>query len=127
MVQNTSTLHGVFMGEQIALQLGMQDTPWTSTLEELLAPGGGRDGLLQEWLHHFLRKQRDYGDGATTLGAPGQYAELHRKMAKLKRALWDGVPLENEPVREVLMDLIGHCFLAIQFLDSDNYGGKPTK
>lgn len=83
--------------------------------------------LLQEWINRFMEKQKDYGDAADDLGAPGQYAELHRKMGKLKRALWDGEPLVGEPAEEVLQDLIGHCFLAIRHLRQNNYGGKPTK
>lgn len=83
--------------------------------------------LLQEWILRFMEKQKDYKDGADDLGAPGQYAELHRKMGKLRRALWEGEPLVGEPVDEVLMDLIGHCFLAIRHVRQHNYGGKPTK
>jgi hypothetical protein len=41
--------------------------------------------------------------------------------------MWDGEPLSGEPAREVLLDLIGHCFLAIKHMDENNYGGKPTK
>lgn len=94
--------------------------------------GGGEPlsndkSLLQEWIWRFMEKQQDYKDGADDLGAPGQYAELHRKMGKLKKALWDGEPLAGEPAEEVLQDLIGHCFLAIRHLRQNNYGGKPTK
>lgn len=90
-------------------------------------PRSNDKSLLQEWILRFMSKQRDYRDSADDLGAPGQYAELHRKMGKLKRALWDGEELVGEPAEEVLQDLIGHCFLAIRHLRQNNYGGKPTK
>lgn len=90
-------------------------------------PRSNDKSLLQEWILRFMSKQQDYRDSADDLGAPGQYAELHRKMGKLKRALWDGEKLTGEPAEEVLQDLIGHCFLAIRHLRQGNYGGKPTK
>lgn len=83
------------------------------------------DGLLKKWLPQivnlFRTKARDYEtrDGMFTadhLGAAGQYAEIWRKIPKLKRAMWDGDPLAGETVQEVLMDLIGHCLLALDYL-----------
>lgn len=97
----------------------------TETIQDILGPD--RPGLLQDWVALFVKKQADYGDSADDLGAPGQYAELHRKMGKLKRALWDGKVLEGEQPDEVLFDLIGHCFLAIRHLRKNNYGGKTIK
>jgi hypothetical protein len=127
----TQTLHEVMGRSLVTLSLGYEDCPWTNMMQALFGDpamdGIAQEGLLNEFLLLFLKKQRDYGDHADDLGAPGQYAELHRKMGKLKKALWDGQPLVGEPAREVLMDLIGHCFLAIRHLDQNNYGGKPTK
>lgn len=73
---------------------------------------------LGEWAALFVKKQADYGNGADDLGMEGQYAELHRKITKLRRAMWEGVELQNEPLNEVLMDLIGHCFLAMMYNDN---------
>lgn len=127
-----NTVHG-HLGTEMLVQLGMEDAPWTKALEAILGCQVDMDrdgvvpGLLEEWVLHFLQKQRDYGDHADDLGAPGQYAELHRKIGKLKKAMWDGTPLRGEPAREVCLDLIGHLFLAIKHMDENNYGGKPTK
>lgn len=111
---------------QTYVQLDMGSAGHTKTIDTIFhnASVDNRQSLLQQWTNQFLQKQRDYGDSADDLGAPGQYAELHRKMGKLRRALWEGKPLVGEPAREVLMDLVGHCFLAIKHLDENNHGGK---
>ena len=83
-----------------------------------------REVLVPEFLKHQETKAADYNgslipgvENADVLGAQGQYAELWRKMAKLKKALWDGKELIGEQPREILLDFIGHCFLAIDMLD----------
>lgn len=128
-----NTLHG-HLGKEMMVCLPMEDASWTSALEAILgckieegSSQGFRPGLLEEWVIQFVGKQRDYGDHADDLGAPGQYAEIHRKIGKLKKAMWDGEMLRGEPAREVCMDLIGHLFLAIKHMDENNYGGKSTK
>lgn len=79
--------------------------------------------LLQEWRDLFLKKNADYEAGGfenhRVLGIKGQFADIWRKIAKLKAALWDGKELTQEPPREVLMDLIGHCFLTIAMIDRE--------
>jgi hypothetical protein len=109
----------------VLLNLDLGHPPHTQTISDVF--GHDYPGLLQEWVTLFIGKQKDYGDSADDLGAPGQYSELHRKMGKLKKALWDGEALAGEQPDEVLFDLIGHCFLAIRHLRNNNYGGKPTK
>lgn len=76
--------------------------------------------ILSEWRDKFLEANADYGETYESLGAAGQFAEIWRKVPKLKRAMWDGKTLNREQPREVLMDLIGHCFLAIHLLDHGN-------
>lgn len=73
--------------------------------------------ILQEWVDKFLEKNGDYGDTYKSLGSAGQFAEIWRKVPKLKRAMWDHIPLSGEQPREILMDLIGHCFMAIHLID----------
>jgi hypothetical protein len=68
----------------------------------------------------FRSKARDYSERsgiftADLLGARGQFAEIWRKIPKLKKGMWDGEVLENESVREILQDIIGHCLLALDF------------
>lgn len=76
--------------------------------------------LLPEWEAMFLRKQKDYGNDANRLGVKGAFVDIHRKEGKLKRAIWDGQKLEGEQPREILMDLIGHCFLTICAIDQED-------
>lgn len=72
---------------------------------------------ISAFLQEFNRKSLDYGDdGAGNLGVKGQYADINRKVLKLKRALWDGIELVGEPVDEVIRDLIGHLFLTLDML-----------
>lgn len=72
--------------------------------------------LMPQWWEHFNAKNKDYGDAPHELGAKGEYAELYKKMRKLKRGLWDGEELAGEQVDEVLLDMIAHCFLALDML-----------
>lgn len=75
--------------------------------------------LLPEWLEKFELANHDYGNApGAVLGVKGEFAEISRKTLKLKRALWDGVELIGEQPREILTDLIGHCYLAITRLDN---------
>lgn len=74
--------------------------------------------LLPEWEERFRAKQRDYGNDANQLGLSGAFVDVWRKAGKLKRALWDGQKLVGEQPREILMDLVGHCFLIIAQMDS---------
>jgi hypothetical protein len=114
----------------VTYQLGVNGFP-TQTSKDIFdllgSSGTHHQELLQEWILHFMEKQRDYGDTADDLGVPGQYAELHRKLGKLKRCMWEGIPMQGEQPDEILLDLIGHCFLAIRHLRQNNYGGKLTR
>jgi len=91
--------------------------------------------LVPEWITHQLDKSRDYNsetDGAVfenadILGVQGQFADIWRKIWKLKKALWDGSKLTAEQPREILMDLIGHCFLAIDMIDRQAGGEEETE
>lgn len=77
-------------------------------------------GHLAEWVAKFRAKNRDYsGAGAEphqVLGVQGQFADIWRKIWKLKKALWDGQELAQEQPEEILHDLIGHCFLTLDLL-----------
>lgn len=69
-----------------------------------------------ESLALFLEKNRGYGTTSEHLGARGQYADMHRKMGKLKHTLWDGNEVVGESIEEMCMDLMGHAALTIDFL-----------
>lgn len=83
-----------------------------------------RDILLKEmpqFLELFISKNQEYGENAQTLGARGQFADIWRKIAKLKTGLWDGHEdrLKSEGVDEILRDLIGHCFLTLRIRQAE--------
>lgn len=72
--------------------------------------------LMPEFLHLFAQKNKDYGNNAQELGLRGQFADIWRKIAKLKKSMWDGEELLFEGTDEVIMDLIGHLFLSLNML-----------
>lgn len=83
-----------------------------------------KEVLLSQFAHHAAEKAKDYdsGDGQENhrvLGIRGQFADVWRKIGKLKNALWEGRTLIGEQPREILMDLIGHCFLTIAMMDRE--------
>lgn len=78
---------------------------------------------LPKWRELFLQRNADYGDNADYLGAAGQFADIWRKIRKLKKGMWDGEPLTGEQIDEILLDLIGHCFLSLDMLENDNRKG----
>jgi hypothetical protein len=81
-----------------------------------------RDSWVPIWLKGFERKARDYNsertgwEPHTFLGVKGQFADIWRKIGKLKKALWDDEPLEGEQPLEIIDDLISHLFLTRDLL-----------
>jgi hypothetical protein len=88
------------------------------------------DTLIPEFYEQFLAKAKDYNDNQNenhrVLGVRGQFADIWRKIGKLKKALWEGHPLVGEQPREILMDLIAHCFLTISMMDEEGSGYEGT-
>ena len=70
--------------------------------------------LLPIWLDLFQMKSREYGEAAHDLGPKAQFVDMSRKFVKLRRAMWEGQELTTEGVDEILLDLIGHCFLTLE-------------
>jgi hypothetical protein len=80
------------------------------------------------WATLFASKNSEYGSGsAFELGQRGQFSDIYRKIIKLKRAMWDEDEsvLTTEGVDEILMDMIGHCFLTLE-MRSRERGTKET-
>jgi hypothetical protein len=100
---------------------------------EILLAKMSRDGrriveeLVPEWVAYFAAKNAGYGDMHQDLGVRAQYVDLHRKTRKLKRAFWDNEDIGDETPREVAMDLIGHCFLAICLIDQEAAKAKGVE
>lgn len=79
------------------------------------------DRLLPEWWTLFKGKNNEYGTHDDDLGMRGQYADMHRKMKKLRNNLWNGKALTHEQPREVILDLIGHLFLTLTKGDKEGW------
>jgi hypothetical protein len=86
---------------------------------EMLSPEGQTvlGPLLHEWARYFAAKQMDYRDDGNTFGAMGIVPDIDRKAKKIRRAIWDHQVLKGEQPREILFDMIGHCFLMVAELD----------
>lgn len=81
--------------------------------------------LIAEWLPRFVLKSRDYTahNGkpmADRWGVPGQAMKIADKAEKVADAIVNKRDLENESVHEILEDLIGHCFLALKYLEEED-------
>lgn len=82
---------------------------------------------LPRFLDLFLTRSREYGDdNKFVLGSRGQFADMWRKFGKLKTGIWEGkeAQLTSEGVDEILVDLIGHCFLTLQCRRHEGIEGK---
>jgi hypothetical protein len=71
------------------------------------------EDLFPQWKKSFLEKNAGYGEYDGELGDKGEFVEIRRKTNKLQRGIWDGEDIGPEGIDEVLMDMIGHCFLAL--------------
>lgn len=106
------------MGTGIAIETEEGDSPELNVIARRLLP---------EWLELFARKNADYGAGsAFGLGLQGQYSDIHRKMIKLKRAMWDGHDMAFEGLEEIISDLIGHLFLTKYMLVLKEEGDREV-
>lgn len=92
-------------------------------------PAFGRilDDALPAALLRFAEKSLDYGDSSEELGPKAQFVDINRKIGKLRRALWLGIPLVDEQPIEVLEDLVAHCLLTIDMLQRDAQGVVVTE
>lgn len=73
--------------------------------------------ILPELVKRLKEKSIDYGDVFRELGLAGQYSDMHRKMRKLKKAMWDDQPLAGEQPEEILSDLFGNILIALYLYD----------
>jgi hypothetical protein len=82
--------------------------------------------VLGSALEAFAEGYREYGPGAADeLGLAGQWGDLHRKVGKLKRPLWQGDPnLTREDESAILNDIVGHSLLALDMLRRGFEGGR---
>lgn len=77
----------------------------------------------------FAEAYAEYGDGAADETAlAGQWADLYRKINKLKRSMWagDNTYLTRESAATILHDLVGHAWLALEMLERGETGGRAA-
>ncbi|UVK63868.1 hypothetical protein SEA_LILYPAD_64 [Gordonia phage LilyPad] len=108
---------------------------------------GERVGVLMaEWWDEFVKKNADYqtstGNVSENFGLMGQYMKLTDKIHKLRKSMWDAevikeamgqglsnpktdvtTPFQFEGTEEILRDIIGHCFLALDILEQKRNKG----
>jgi hypothetical protein len=72
--------------------------------------------ILSQVVQPWKQKRQDYRDAFMDLGSKGQYSEIHRKVKKLKRAVWDGFDLFGESPEQVAEEIIPHCVMMIYLL-----------
>lgn len=72
-------------------------------------------------MEHFLQRNAEYGEESHVLGIKGQYADINRKVIKLKRYLWDdvAVPEGAESIETIAGELIGHLLILIDELRTE--------
>lgn len=81
-----------------------------------------RDAHVPLFLQRFEKAAADYNSEGeafephTVLGIRGQFADIWRKVWKLKKALWDGATLAGEQPIEIIDDLLAHLFLTRDML-----------
>lgn len=81
----------------------------------------------EEALARFAEAFAEYGDSSRDeTGLAGQWADLYRKIMKLKAPFWNGEAerLTRETEKVVLQDLIGHALLAIVMIECGKEGGR---
>jgi len=85
--------------------------------------------LVPEWARLFLVKNNAYGRVDNHLGPAGVFPDINRKTGRLERDLWDKEPVAPgmESTRRVILDLIGHLFLALHMLDDEELAEMATK
>lgn len=76
--------------------------------------------ILPDVMSHFIERNAEYGEESHVLGTKGQFADINRKVIKLKRYLWDGVPVPvgAEDINTIAGELVGHLLILIDELET---------
>lgn len=77
--------------------------------------------VQKEGLELFTRKNADYGDAFATYGAVGVIVRMGDKISRLSSITNKGINLvEDEKIRDTLIDLHNYAAMAIMLLDEKN-------
>lgn len=81
--------------------------------------------VLPEVAKNFEQYSKEYR-GPRILGIRAEFVELHRKLGKIKLAVWDGVDTSEwrESPRTILLELIATACLAVKDLDDASEAQK---
>jgi hypothetical protein len=74
------------------------------------------ENILVEARDEWRLKRQDYQDAFEELGAKGQFSDIWRKIAKLKRAVWEGEQLKFEQPEQIAKEIIPHLLIMIYLL-----------
>lgn len=116
--------------DSLTIHFGSDEERDLTAIRDFAGVLSGSSGAYREMLRDLPGLARgwmvaasDYGEAFRDLGMRGQYSDMHRKMAKLKRAVWDGEVLLRETVPEIVGDLFGHVLISRYLLAE----GEPTR
>ena len=77
--------------------------------------------IQKEALSIFTKKNHDYGDSFATYGPIGVIVRIGDKIQRLQSITRKGITMVNdESIRDTLMDLHNYCAMAIMLMDEDN-------
>jgi len=79
--------------------------------------------LLPRAVKRFRDKSIDYDNAFEDLGLAGQYSDMHRKMRKLRKAMWHEEILADEQPEEILEDLLGNILISLFLYERES---NPT-
>ena len=69
----------------------------------------------------FIKKNKDYGDAFATYGPVGVLVRIGDKIQRLQSITKSGITLvEDEKIRDTLIDLHYYAAMAIMLMDNDN-------
>jgi len=81
--------------------------------------------VQREAFQLFKKKNQDYGDAFATFGPVGVIVRMGDKINRLTSVSKNGVNLvDNESLRDTLIDLHNYSAMAIMLLDEDNKSEK---
>lgn len=81
--------------------------------------------VQREAFELFKKKNQDYGDAFATFGPVGVIVRMGDKINRLTSVSKNGVNLvDNESLRDTLIDLHNYSAMAIMLLDEDNKSEK---
>ena len=81
-----------------------------------------------EGLELFARKNQDYGDAFATYGTIGVLVRLGDKIHRLQSISSRGINLvEDEKLRDTLIDLHNYAGMAIMLMDEDNQDNQDSE